>query len=71
MKSSAIGRRYASALLQLAAENKQVPKVGREIAAFAAAWSENSELREVFQSTNNDGAFDIDEPYTFRRVDCE
>jgi len=28
-------------------------------------------LREVFESTNNDGAFDIDEPYTFRRVSCE
>lgn len=28
-------------------------------------------LREVFESRNNDGAFDIDEPYTFRRVSCE
>ncbi len=28
-------------------------------------------LREVFESHNNDGAFDIDEPYTFRRVACE
>lgn len=28
-------------------------------------------LREVFQSRNNDGAYDIDEPYTFRRVSCE
>ncbi|MFK7989860.1 MAG: hypothetical protein AB8I08_27825 [Sandaracinaceae bacterium] len=28
-------------------------------------------LREVFQAVNNDGAFDIDEPYTFRRVSCE
>ncbi len=28
-------------------------------------------LREVYESTNNDGAFDIDEPYTFRRVSCE
>lgn len=28
-------------------------------------------LREVFDSRNNDGAFDIDEPYTFRRISCE
>ena len=28
-------------------------------------------LREVYQSRNNDGAYDIDEPYTFRRVACE
>lgn len=28
-------------------------------------------LREVYSSRNNDGAFDIDEPYTFRRVSCE
>lgn len=28
-------------------------------------------LSETFQSVNNDGAFDIDEPYTFRRVSCE
>ncbi|MBX3274949.1 MAG: hypothetical protein KF729_32090 [Sandaracinaceae bacterium] len=27
-------------------------------------------LREVFESVNNDGAFDIDEPYVFRRVSC-
>lgn len=28
-------------------------------------------LSETFESVNNDGAFDIDEPYTFRRVSCE
>jgi hypothetical protein len=28
-------------------------------------------LREVWDALNNDGAFDIDEPYTFRRVSCE
>ncbi|MEC7521836.1 MAG: hypothetical protein VYE22_18275 [Myxococcota bacterium] len=28
-------------------------------------------MREVFDAINNDGAFDIDEPYTFRRVSCE
>jgi len=27
--------------------------------------------RDLFESINNDGAFDIDEPYTFRRVSCE
>lgn len=28
-------------------------------------------LREVYQSLNNDGAYDINEAYTFRRVSCE
>lgn len=28
-------------------------------------------LRGVFQAVNNDGAFDIDEPYTFRRTSCD
>lgn len=28
-------------------------------------------LRDTFESRNNDGAFDIDEPYTFRRVSCD
>lgn len=28
-------------------------------------------MREVYDALNNDGAFDIDEPYTFRRVGCE
>jgi hypothetical protein len=27
--------------------------------------------REVFDAVNNDGAYDIDEPYLFRRVSCE
>lgn len=28
-------------------------------------------LGETYESVNNDGAFDIDEPYTFRRISCE
>ncbi len=28
-------------------------------------------MQEVFESVNNDGAYDVDEPYTFRRVSCE
>ncbi len=28
-------------------------------------------MREVFESRNNDGAYDVDEPYTFRRVGCD
>lgn len=27
--------------------------------------------RDLFESINNDGAFDVNEPYTFRRVSCE
>lgn len=28
-------------------------------------------MSEVFHAVNNDGAYDVDEPYTFRRVSCE
>jgi hypothetical protein len=28
-------------------------------------------MRDTFRAVNNDGAFDIDEPYTFRRTSCE
>lgn len=28
-------------------------------------------LSETYRTVNNDGAFDVDEPYTFRRISCE
>lgn len=28
-------------------------------------------MQEVWDTVNNDGAYDVDEPYTFRRVSCE
>ena len=29
------------------------------------------DLAGIFEAVNNDGAFDVDEPYTFRRTSCE
>ena len=50
MKTSAIGRRYARALIELAEEQKQLEKVERELAAFAEAWDGSGELRDVFEN---------------------
>lgn len=51
---SAIGRRYAKALLELATEQKQEDAMGAQLDALAASWETSAELRDVFQSPNVD-----------------
>ncbi len=46
---SALGRRYAKALLDLARERGEVDPVLRDVGALYEAWRESSELREVLQ----------------------
>ena len=53
---SAVGRRYAKALLDLAVEQKQEDRLGSELDALAASWETSSDLRVVFQSPNIDAA---------------
>ena len=48
--SSSIGRRYARALLELANEASQTPKVRRDFDALVATWNESRELRDVFEN---------------------
>jgi F-type H+-transporting ATPase subunit delta len=50
MTTSALARRYARAILELASEQKQAERVGKELAEFAAMWSSSDELRKLFES---------------------
>jgi F-type H+-transporting ATPase subunit delta len=53
---SAIGRRYAKALLDLAVEHKIEDKLGTELDDLAHAWETSAPLRGVFQNPNVDAA---------------
>jgi F-type H+-transporting ATPase subunit delta len=45
-----IGKRYATALFQLADEIKQVERIGKDIGDFAAAFKGNPQLQSVFEN---------------------
>lgn len=53
---SAVGPRYAKALLALATELKQEDAIGKELDTLAATWESSADLRDVFQSPNIDAA---------------
>lgn len=48
MSTGALAKRYARAILELASEQHQIDRVGKELTEFAAMWQSNDELREVF-----------------------
>jgi F-type H+-transporting ATPase subunit delta len=50
VSSGTLGRRYASALLNLAVEQNALDVVKRDLRDFAAMWNENRELRAVFEN---------------------
>lgn len=50
MSAGILGRRYASALLALATEAKNIEKVSRDLHDFAASWRESRELRNAFEN---------------------
>ncbi|MDH5675025.1 MAG: ATP synthase F1 subunit delta [Myxococcales bacterium] len=50
MSISVVGKRYASALLQLATEAKAVDRIGKDLSDFAASWKEAKDLRSVFEN---------------------
>ena len=50
MRTSPVARRYARALLELAEEQKQTPKIKRDLDDLAAAWQSSDELRSVFEN---------------------
>jgi len=50
MSIGILGRRYATALLSLAAEAGNIDKITQELSEFAASWAENRELRNVFEN---------------------
>jgi F-type H+-transporting ATPase subunit delta len=47
---SALAKRYARAVLELATEQREVPRVQKELEELAAMWRESVELRELFQN---------------------
>ena len=47
---SAVGRRYAKALLELAREQGQVDAVLRDVSAISGAWKESPELRDLVRN---------------------
>jgi F-type H+-transporting ATPase subunit delta len=47
---SALGRRYAKALLELAREQGELDPVLRDVGAIAGAWKESAELREIVRN---------------------
>jgi F-type H+-transporting ATPase subunit delta len=50
MSVSVIGKRYARALLNLAADPNAVPRLESDLRAFAATWQASRELRSVFEN---------------------
>jgi F-type H+-transporting ATPase subunit delta len=50
MIGSAVGKRYARALFDLAKEANAIEPIGKGLADFAKSWEESEELRRVFAS---------------------
>ncbi len=50
MIGSAVGKRYATALYELAHESGAVDPIGKGLADFASAWASSEELRNVFEN---------------------
>jgi len=50
MTVSVFGKRYANALLHLAADAQAVDQIGRDLRDFVQAWGSNKELRVVFEN---------------------
>lgn len=48
MSTGALAKRYARAILELATEQREVPRVQKELEEFAATWKESAELRALF-----------------------
>jgi F-type H+-transporting ATPase subunit delta len=48
MSTGNLARRYARALLELASEQKQVERIGKDLAELASMWEASVELRELF-----------------------
>jgi F-type H+-transporting ATPase subunit delta len=48
--ASILGRRYASALLSLAADAGKIDSVARDLRDFAGTWAQSRELRAIFEN---------------------
>lgn len=50
MTTSILGRRYASALYNLAEQAGSIDKIGQDLKDFAASWQSSRELRTAFEN---------------------
>ncbi len=50
MIGSAVAKRYATALIDLAQESGAADEIGKNLAELAKTWSESEELRRVFEN---------------------
>ena len=50
MIGSAVGKRYATALYELAHEQQAVEKIGKDLSELAASWESSEDLRTVFEN---------------------
>lgn len=50
MIGSAVGKRYATALYELAHEQQAVEKIGNDLSELAASWESSEDLRTVFEN---------------------
>src|SRR6185436_18937177 len=50
MSVGVVGKRYASALLQLAVEAQAVERIGRDLRDFATTWKQSRDLRTAFEN---------------------
>jgi F-type H+-transporting ATPase subunit delta len=50
MIGSAVGKRYATALYELAEGEKATDRIGKDLAGLAESWRANAELRTVFEN---------------------
>ena len=52
MSSGALAKRYARAIIDLAAEVNQIDRIGRDLKDAAGMWASSTGLREVFSNPN-------------------
>lgn len=50
MSASILGRRYAHALIELAADAAEVERIARDLRDFTAMWDQNRDLRAAFEN---------------------
>jgi len=50
MIGSAVGKRYATALYELAHEQQAVEKIGKDLSDLGASWDASADLRAVFEN---------------------
>lgn len=56
MSSTTIGRRYATALVELAEQHRATEKIGHDLTDLATSWEASKELQDVFDNPSVNAA---------------